>query len=369
MNVGIMSMQRIINYGSFLQAYGLKKTLESMGHEVSFVDYHVGQPVVENNVEKNTDNKVTRIFRVLFDAKYRKKRNSDIRQNKAFGLYYDQFQRSWLPILGITEQRSYNATVDVLVIGSDEVFNCTQSNENVGYSPELFGADNKAKKVITYAASFGSTTLKKLKSLGKDKEIASYLKQIDAISVRDNNSKFIVEELIKLNPSKNIDPVLVFDFQDETKDRFVDLKDYIIVYAYSGRISEEEAESIQKYAHKYGKKTLSIGVMQAFTDEYRCVDPFTMLAYFKNADYVVTDTFHGTVFSIKYQIPFAALIRNSNSEKVSDLLKTFQLESRAVEDVSDLERVLKTDIDKELLLKSIKDLQHDALRYLVSNLA
>ena len=46
MNIGIMSMQRIINYGSFLQAYGLKKTIQNMGHTVTFVDYRVGKPLV-----------------------------------------------------------------------------------------------------------------------------------------------------------------------------------------------------------------------------------------------------------------------------------------------------------------------------------
>lgn len=48
-----------------------------------------------------------------------------------------------------------------------------------------------------------------------------------------------------------------------------------------------------------------------------------MLAYFINADYVITDTFYGTVFSIKYQIPFATIFRESNKEKLSDLLLSF----------------------------------------------
>lgn len=50
MNIGIMSMQRIINYGSFLQAYGLKKTIQNMGHTVTFVDYRVGKPLVSESI-------------------------------------------------------------------------------------------------------------------------------------------------------------------------------------------------------------------------------------------------------------------------------------------------------------------------------
>lgn len=70
-------------------------------------------------------------------------------------------------MLGVTEEMNYNPELDCLVIGSDEVFNCIQKNSNVGYSPELFGKDNRAKKLITYAASFGNTTLEKLDRYGK----------------------------------------------------------------------------------------------------------------------------------------------------------------------------------------------------------
>ena len=49
--VGIMSMQRIANYGSFLQAFALKQLIENLGHSVEFVDYHVGPPLVKDNAD------------------------------------------------------------------------------------------------------------------------------------------------------------------------------------------------------------------------------------------------------------------------------------------------------------------------------
>lgn len=51
--VGILSMQRIKNYGSFLQAYGLKKMIESLGHTVEFVDYHIEDSIVKDTVEES----------------------------------------------------------------------------------------------------------------------------------------------------------------------------------------------------------------------------------------------------------------------------------------------------------------------------
>ena len=116
------------------------------------------------------------------------------------------------------------------------------------------------------------------------------------------------------------------------------------------------------------KKTLSIGVKQSFTDLYVNVDPFTLLAYIKNADYVITDTFHGTVFSIKYQIPFATLIRPSNIEKLSDLLEKFGLSSRTVNDANNIKDVCTEEIDKLNILKLLKTYRESAITYLKDNL-
>lgn len=359
-----MSMQRIINYGSFLQAYGLKKTIESLGHEVVFVDYHIGKPIAKDVVNSKLNNKIANLFKVVFSKKYRNKRNANIIENQAFSNFNNTFKNKWLPLLGLSREKIYSPNLDALVIGSDEVFNCTQSNTDVGYSLELFGKDNNAKKLLSYAASFGSTTLDKLNRYNKAEEIANCLKQFDAISVRDNNSHLIVKNLVNIEPFDNVDPVIISNFDDEVTPKKIDMKDYVIVYAYCGRINDEEAKTIQEFAHNRGKKTLSIGVRQAFTDEYVCVDPFTMLAYFKNADYVVTDTFHGTVFSIKYQIPFATIFRESNKQKLFDLLKKFDLSHRRLEDLSNIDKVMDSEYDKSKILDNIFNYIDQSVYYL-----
>lgn len=371
MKVGIMSMQKIINYGSLLQAYGLKKIIESMGdYSVEFVDYKAEAPIAEDNrkAEPVLINKTKRILKLVFSPKYRKRRKYDIKQNSLFGVYYNKFKSEWLKnILGITDDMNYTPELDVLVIGSDEVFNCTQSGNDVGYSLQLFGKDNRAKKLISYAASFGSTTYKNLVDYNIVDEIGNYLSKFDCLSVRDKNSKEIVEKLTGKSAAENVDPVLVYDFEKEVTKR-IDMKDYIVVYAYSGRINEKEAKAIQEFAHKNGKRTLSIGVAQSFTDEYVLADPFEMLAYIKNADYVVTDTFHGTVFSIKYQVPFATIIRESNKQKLTDLLCRFNLESRILRNIDEIENIMKNPLDKEKIKQYIRIYQEDAHSYLKNNL-
>lgn len=367
MKVGIMSMQRVINYGSFLQAYGLKKVIESLGHEVQFVDYQVEPALVsdkENTSIKNS--KVSKVLRML-SPEYRKYRKKQIKMNQTFAAFCHEFSTRFLPELGVTEQSNYCPQLDALVIGSDEVFNCTQSGDKVGYSRQLFGKNHKAQKILSYAASFGSTTLEKLYKYKIAEEVSSLLGEFCSISVRDDNSYQIIQELCDIKASKNIDPVLLYDFP-EVSDIVIDLKDYVVVYAYADRIKGEEAAAIQQFAQKRKKKILTLGFWQPFADEYILASPMEVLAYIKNADYVITDTFHGTVFSIKYQVPFGTIIRESNKQKLEDLLDTFNLCNRQIVNINDIEEVLEKSLNVERIKNILADEQEKAKDYLKNNL-
>ena len=182
-------------------------------------------------------------------------------------------------------------------------------------------------------------SIEQLEQFGVQKEIGDRLAHFDAISVRDENSARIVTELCGTAPVQNIDPVLLYEFP-EVDEIEVPHREYIIVYAYAGRIKNDEAQAIRDFAAKYGKKILSLGFYQPFCDEYVQATPLEVLAYVKHADYIVTDTFHGTVFSIKYQKHFATIIRDSNNNKLTGLLNTFQLSDHCVSSMCDLERIL-----------------------------
>ena len=367
MKVGIMSMQRVVNYGSFLQAYGLRSVIEELGHTVEFVDYLSEPSLVPEAQAPRVSRWVTRAKNLLrlTSSSYRQYRNMQIRMNNSFTEFYDAFQNEFLPVLGIGEQRNYCPKLDALVIGSDEVFNCTQPGSLVGYSLQLFGKDHHAKKLVSYAASFGSTTLEKLEHYHVADEIGMYLKGFDAVSVRDDNSAEIVSKLTGSIAEQHIDPVLLYDFP-EVNGISVSLRDYMVVYAYAGRIQDAEATEIRRFAVKHNKKILSLGFYQPFCDEYILASPLEVLAYIKNADYVVTDTFHGSVFSIKYQVPFATIIRESNHQKLSDLLHRFRLDDRRVLHLSDLENTLCTPVDRDSVKTLLNQYQADARKYLYS---
>lgn len=329
MKIGILSMQRIINNGSLLQAYGLKKIIESLGNTVQFVDFKVSD---EENEIFTLKEKIQNFNSVLYTLlvsfrnllKFGPKgiaiaiSNHKVRNN---------FLNNYMSVLNLSKEPNYSPKVDVLVFGSDEVFNTVQYVElGKGYAWQLYGADNNAGKLVSYAASFGHTTykgLEKYNMLDKSRELLS---KFAAFSVRDRNSYDIIKRLTGKEASINIDPVLLYDFADiEIKQPKI--KDYILIYGYPGRINDkQEVAEIKAFAKKYNKKLVCVNMMQAWCDEFIYAHPFDLLGYFKYADYVVTDTFHGAVISIKYNIPFIQFVRESkgysNNQKVGYLLSS-----------------------------------------------
>ncbi len=351
MKVGIMSMQRIVNLGSYLQSYSLKQMLEEQGCDVEFVDYHV-KPCIDNRThffKKLIYESKVRVYAFLQRMRGNTVLNKEIISKETISenekIYLKELER-----LGVTEQRNLRPKLDLLVIGSDEVFNCLQSNSDVGFSLELFGKRNRAKQLISYAASFGNTTMERLCSYGVDKKIAHCLKRFDAISVRDNNSGHIVRQFTGEEPVYHLDPVLVGNFDSIVQDN-VKIDNYIIVYGYSGRFTDEEGEVICEYAKRKGKKIVTLCGKQRFGDEHIVCAPSEVLAYFQHADEVISDTFHGNIFSIITHKPFVAIIRDSvdgaygNREKLEDMLLRTKMQNRILENIEDLDIIMQQPID------------------------
>ena len=365
--VGIMSMQRLANYGSFLQAYALKQLIEKLGHNVEFVDYHIGAPAIVENAD-NRNKYLRKIEKGLETFRYK----APLPHKLEFIQYKQSFGKKYTSMLGVTEEMNYNPELDCLVIGSDEVFNCIQKNSNVGYSPELFGKDNRAKKLITYAASFGNTTLEKLDRYGKKDEITEFLKRFDAISVRDTNSGSIVECLTGQTPVYHLDPVLMYDYIhccNKIPEVTISEK-YLILYAYSGRISDQESDWITAYAKKNKLKVYAIGGIQKCADKFIDCTPFEVLAYFKNAEEIITDTFHGSIFSVITHRRFITLVRKSegssygNEEKLTDLLIRLGLEERCTCDIEQVEKIMQYTINYKDVDQILVQCRKEAFEYL-----
>ena len=358
MKIGILSMQHVRNYGSFLQAYALRKTLESFGHQCEFVDIERGEALP--GLERNLKYLVGMAFKRYFNWNAIVSSFGRMKYQK---MYYERFDKVYLPELGI--HRHTFSEYDLVVIGSDEVFNFNQ-RAAYGFTPQLYGAVKNAKKVISYAGSFGTTTVEIIDQYGIREIISNAMNNLAAISVRDINSFKVVKNLLGKEPSFNIDPVLMFDYQKyakEPKD-----KDYIIVYSYPNRIKgKKEIEAIKRFAKEKGKILISICFYFPWCDETVIPHPFEVLGYMKNASYIITDTFHGCVMSIKFNKQFVALVRDSNRQKMSSLLDQFGLGERMCESFDNLNERIERKINYTPINLKIKEEADKSFAYLREN--
>lgn len=373
MKIGILSMQRIPNMGSVIQAYGLKKILNSMGHEIYFIDIEPNHDedllmkdsrmIFHESGEKNgiIKKQLSRIdcyffYKLLHKFEYKKQLKK-----------YDNFREKYLDINNV-----YNGMLDYCIIGSDEVFNAAQ-DAPWGYTSQLFGNVKQANRIITYAASCGATREENLPSLVKN-SISYALNKLSSISVRDNNTANFVSKLL---PGKeidyNLDPAFISDFTDEINNANVSwLPDhYCLVYAYKDRIHNKiEMSTIKNFCKRKKLTLITIQAPQKWIRKYRSMSPFEALNVFEKADFVITDTFHGTIFSSKYSKKFMTIVRDSNREKLSDLIERIGIQAHRAECITDdiLEKhyLIENDFDK---IESIRQTEFEKTKeYFLRNL-
>lgn len=365
MKIAILSMQRIVNNGSYLQAYALRETLKTLKDcEIEFIDF-------ENTLANKRIREKKKPFPIQLLKDVKHTILPEYRPYMKTIRYENKFRKKWaegLPELGI--QRDFNGFqgkhYDLAVIGSDEVFNlCQFSDEDVDIPWCLLGEGIDAKRLISYAASCGQTSADGLRAIGEDQHCRDLLKRFQAISVRDENTFDVVQTLSGIKPQYHIDPVLLAsDFPKDDSYRKLPYK-YMLVYAYSRRVnSEDEIKEIKSYAQKQGLKTVGVNCFQTWCDQLIACSSFALLQYVRDAECVVSDTFHGTVFSIRENVPFAVLVRKSNGNKIRFLLKQFGLEDREAASPDGLEAVFRQPVDFTAVNGRLEEERKKAKQYL-----
>ena len=366
--VGILSMQSVNNFGSLIQAYSLKKMVESLGHEVCFID-------IERRPEDDAllkDHRISYLSEMESGSLKRKISDGYLAnrfRNRAIGKEQDdifnEFRDKYL--LSCDASRA----VDTCIIGSDEVFNCLQES-GWGFTSQLFGDVKNAANVITYAACCGFTKLDDVPAPVVEK-IRDSFDNVSAFSVRDKNTFDFVSGITGSDAiTYNLDPALLSDFDDEiAATPFVNTlpEKYCLVYAYKNRIYEKaEVDYIKSFCKARGMEIIAVGMPQMWIKNFYAASPFELLKIFRNACFVITDTFHGTIFSARYTDRFAVLVRESNKNKLGDLIGRLEIEEHVIHDVSSLPEKYELAHDKTHLNALLTSERERSLGYLEANL-
>lgn len=362
MKACILSMQMIDNYGSLLQSYGLKKIVESFGCEVEFLDIKKIEQdfnLLDSVVKKHSDesDEKTLVEKIFSRSFFILAKNKLV--YKKFLAICKDFRIKNLNINKKSEK------YDLCIIGSDEVYNCLYSGW-WGYTSQLFGNVPESDAIITYAASCGATKYENLPNAIKE-SIGNAFQNVRGFSVRDENTYEFVNHFGIKNISRHFDPVLIYDFDKEVEESELPglPKHYCVIYSYPYRFyKQDEISKILDFCNTHNLTPIAVQGGQTWCKEFIACNPFECLKVFQNADFVITDTFHGTIFSAKYANKFAVITRESNYNKLSDLIKRLGIESHLVDDLSQLKSVYSLEKEYESIKKVIETERSNTYKYL-----
>ncbi len=361
---GIITHYDVHNHGAHLQLFALSRVLKSCGYEAKALRYKKNYDFMEENASKKYNISLASIptyFKYLIQkgvgkTKYNINKRSILKSFRAkhnlIGEYYSRV-----------------GDLDVVVIGSDEIFSIEP-----GLNPWFFGMGVPCERIISYAASFGSTTKEFIFEKNAEEFIEAGLKRITSCSVRDENSKFIVESFSEKTPPIVCDPVILHGYTDEIyrarKNQKKTDKKYILVYSYDSTMNEgDNIEKIRTYAKSKGLKLYSVGFYHKWCDKNINVDPLGIFDWFVGAEEVITDTFHGAVLSIVTNSTVFVKLKPTNRNKLLWLMKEYGLEDRVLDDFSELSIVSKKDIDFIKVNALVEEKREYSLKYLKGALA
>lgn len=372
MKIGILTIHKSPSYGGSLQSFALWKYLCEIGHDVEVIDlYRPWQKEYRHSkrfVCKNR-NLMTEIKKII--KKVIRRKNSFFLSDSAerkFAEFNSMISFS-APYFGPDALYKNPPVYDVYITGSDQVWNPHMDFCNEPYF--LTFAPEGAKK-ISYASSVGVCELER-----KDTEnFAYWLSSYSAISVREECAKKILQPLVKKNIRVLPDPTMLLDnsvWKSLAVEPSVN-QPFILLFLLDGR-NVSLVEFCVRLSRESGLQLIILGHNPVGGDILTILDagPREFLGYISAAEMVITDSFHGTVFSLILGTKnfYSFISKNSkNGSRITNLLETCDLCSHLLDGVfsdgwSDL---VKNIIDKKQTEKTLTKLQQEGRDFLSKEL-
>ncbi len=328
---GILTFHRARNIGTCLQAYAFQTYLESQKIQSEFIDYR--PQYIEDSFGifvKSLYREAKKNWKTLFifAVKTIIKIPFNYKREKAF----EKFRQNYLKISNLeidTKAKLKETTFpyDFYFFGSDQIW---KPDLTEGVDLSFFGdfVGNNGKK-ISYAASIGKNELNPLEM----NRLLLGINFLDAVGVREKSAAELLQEKTDKKVFINIDPTLLID--KEIWIKFIGKKriseKYILVYVLE--INKELIDLVRKIAEKKDLKVVYLDMKNYYgkrgISRYSAgPEEFLNLIYF--ADYVITNSFHGTVFSVIFEKQFFSVPHKSRSTRVVDLLSELGIPERLI---------------------------------------
>lgn len=337
MKIKTLTTYNVYNYGASLQAYALMKYLQNKGHEVEIIDY---QPEYLRRKYDykwvNPESKMSKYLLTRFAYRIMKylQRQTTLKRKKAFDQFTDNLlKQTKVKYLNYSELKKNPPEADLYLVGSDQIWNVFYET---GRDDAFFLDFVKKGKKASYAASFSYINIDN----ENKRRIKRLLQDYTAVSVREYHGVEILKE-IGIESTWVLDPVFLLS-KDEWK-TFIPAYDkkekYLLIYDFEGN------KSIKKFAINYAKeyklKIYSINDTYPllYADKnFNNAGPIEFLTMIYHCDAFISNSFHGTAFSIMFNKPVFVFNRHRHkvNSRMESLMTLFELRQCIEPDYSNI---------------------------------
>lgn len=378
MKIAILTQALGFNFGGILQAFALQKALSNLGHEAVTVN----TPRKQTGGKEKVKSVVKRLIMTYFQGKPVKIRAwPNRREKQIISQNTSRFIKEHIQLTELIDspdkfQNLNKQRFQAFIVGSDQVWRPKYSPWLPGFFLAFLSEKDPARR-IAYAASFGVDHWEYTPE--QTNSFALLAKKFHAISVREDSAIELCKKHLGVNAVHLVDPTLLLP-----KEEYIKLIEKDGVEPTDGKLmayildkSEEKKKILEKASTALGLKSFFVMPSKRFDEPGRkkvteCVFPpvTAWLRGFMDAEYVVTDSFHGVVFSIIFNKPFIALGNQRRGlARFTSLLKMFDLEERLILSPENLTTTLLTKpIDWEKVNAEVNARKQEAIQFLTNAL-
>ena len=326
--VGLLTLDsRMYNYGGFLQEMALQDAIKSLGYECEIIDYDVSQEFNTFSLKRGIKNfSFEKIKKKLIKQKTIPLSDyvSDLVEKRKN--VFDEYRADNLVLsrkMSSSDLSSVDLPYEQIVCGSDQIWN---PDYNIPAFFLNFG--RKGCRRVIYAASIGKDHLSR-----HQKKIYSKLLEFpDYISVREDSAQKLISNITETDVKLVLDPTLLHRqeyWMEKADDSSLNYRNYIFCYFLN--LTDEKVRAANDFAEKNNCEIIAIPYLHNEMEEYSEklngklfseVNPADFLNLIRNAEAIITDSFHAIVFSIIFQKDFWCFGRNAGTYSMNTRLHT-----------------------------------------------
>lgn len=352
----IITFHCVPNYGAVLQAYALQSKLKEIVGDAGIVDYRPDR-ITQEYKNINTYSCFSFAASLWSLRQFLEKKEK-----------FKQFEKDYFDLIPCEERNGtlfVRAEAEKVFLGSDQIWNPDITH---GFDKVYFGGicEDIDFKAVAYAASIG----KKNFSMEESREFTELIEQVDIISVREKEAQQLLLNDFGKKSEVVVDPTILAG--KDCFERLVEplpYKNYILFYSLTGM--PEAAAMAEKVARYFGYKLIELSgrrkpyILPNHTAIYNA-GPIEFVSLFHDAEFVVTDSFHGTVFSLLFHKNFISLANKKRGGRITGLLDAVGLLHRCTDRFD--RDIIQEKIDWKAIDKKIESMRESSLRFLTQAL-